>query len=674
MSTDATTPSPGIADGMMMGLAAGVAAGVVWWLVETAANWAFGGVIPIRAALIMLGLDIAVAGAAGILVGVLLAVVGWSRNAVALALALTAAFGLIRIYEPPGWRAEGLFLVLAAVALVIGVRLARTGSGVLGFLHIAVLATGATALGKAGISQVQSTYFAHEEPSGASLPLLVAALPLVAVLADRFVGGIIRRSGLRFGIELVAAAVVALVWGHPFSTAPFAAPDGGATAPAGAPDVILLSLDTTRADHMSTYGYHRETSPRLTEFSQDALNFVEARSPAQWTVPGHASMLTGKFPSSHGAHYAGGWHSGPLISGRRRVFPLSEEHATMAELLSERGWATGGFVANFANLYRGFGMAQGFHYYEDHPSLLLRPVPHAVRLAQRFSPTSFKKPFRSARQLNAAALNWLDGLSEGRPAFVFINYLEPHHWLAAEPYDLWARDLPGAERLALKGLFTHAIPAGLTPEEQAFVTANYDGQILAMDEAIGEFVEALKRRGRYENALIVVTSDHGELLGEHDQVGHGGRMMYEGLLHVPLIVKLPGPDRPRGEITEQVQIIDILPTVLKAIGAELPAAVEGEPLQQVTHTNLAEEHINPEFVAVYGNVYNRALRVVYDGPHKLIVTSQGERLLFDLGKDPDEMRNRATEDPERVARMEAELQGAMGTMDRNVVAASGDER
>jgi len=673
MSTDATIPSRGIANGVMTGLAAGLAAGVVWWLVEAAANWAFGGVIPMQAALIMLGLDLAVAGVAGILVGAILGVVGWSRNAVALALGLTVAFGLIRIYEPPGWRAEALFLVLAAAVVVLGVRLARTGSGVLGFLHITVLATGATALGKAGISQVQSTYFAHEEPSGATLPLLVAALPLLAVLADRVIGGIIRRSGVRFGVELAAAAAVALIWGHPFSIAPFSSPDAGATAAAGAPDVFLLSLDTTRADHMSTYGYHRETSPRLTELASDGLNFVEARSPAQWTVPGHASMLTGKFPSSHGAHYAGGWHSGPLISGRRRVFPLAEEHVTLAELLSERGWATGGFVANFANLYRGFGMAQGFHYYEDHPSLLLRPVPHAVRLAQRFSPTSFKKPFRSARQLNAAALNWMDGLPEGRPAFVFINYLEPHHWLAAAPYDLWARDMPGAERLALKGLFTHAIPAGLTPEEQEFVTANYDGQILAMDEAIGEFVEALKRRGRYENALIVVTSDHGELLGEHDQVGHGGRMMYEGLLHVPLIVKLPGADRPRGEVTQQVQIVDILPTVLRAIGAESPAAVEGEPLQQVTHVNLAEEHINPEFVAVYGNVYNRALRVVYDPPYKLILTSQGEKMLFDLGKDPDEMHNLATEDPDRVARMEADLEGAIGTMDRNV-ADAGDAR
>ena len=676
MASDATTTprARGLGDGVLRGLLAGLAAGVVWWVVETTANWAFGGVITARAALVMLGLDLVLAGAGGVVVGALLGAAGWQRNVVALALGVTAVFGLIRIYEPPGWRAEALYLVLAAAVVVAGVRVARTARGPLGFLHVALLATGAAALGKAGISEVQSTYFAHQEPSGVSLPLLMAGLPLAALVADRLLAVVVRPAVLRFGLEVAAAAVAALVWGQPFSIAPYVAPQAAtAAAPAGAPDVFLLSLDTTRADHMSLYGYERETTPRLTEFAADALNFTQGRSPAQWTVPGTASMLTGKFPSSHGAHYSGDWHSGPLISGRRRVFPLAEENVTLAETLRAHGWATAGFVANFANLYRGFGMAQGFDYYEDHPSLLLRPVPHAVRLAQRFSPTFFKKPFRSAQQLNAAALHWLDDLPAGKPAFVFLNYLEPHHWIAAAPYDLWARDLPDAKRLALKGLFTHAIPAGLTPAEEAFVAANYDGQILAMDAAIGELLEALRRRGRYENALIVVTSDHGELLGEHDQVGHGGRMMYEGLLHVPFVVKLPGADRPRGAIDRQVQLVDILPTVLDTVGIDVPAGVQGEPLLQVARTNFAEEHINPEFVAVYGNVYNRALRVVYDGSYKLITTSRGEKLLFDLARDPTEQQNLAAAEPEQVARMEARLEEAMAGMDSHVANAPAED-
>jgi arylsulfatase A-like enzyme len=675
MESDSTS-SPrrdGLAAGAARGLAAGLGAGTVWWVVETVANWVLGGVISPHAAFIMLGLDLGFAAAAGLVVGAILAAVGQSRDGVALALGLTGVFGLIRVYEPPGWRAEALFVVLAAVVVALGVRVARTGRGVLGFVHVSLLATVATVLGKAGVSEVQSTYFAHQEPSGASLPLLVAGLPLAALVGDRIVAFLVRRPGLRLALELAAVALAAVVWGDHFSTAPFARPGYAAPAPQGEPDVVLLSLDTTRADHMSTYGYARETSPRLTEFAKDALNFTDARSPAQWTVPGHASMLTGKYPSSHGAHYAGGWHSGPLIAGRRRVFPLSDDNVTLAESLRAKGYATAGFVANFANLYRGFGFAQGFQYYEDQPNLLLRPVPHAVRLMQRFYPTFFKKPFRSARQVNAAALHWLDGVPGDRPAFLFLNYLEPHHWLAAPPYDRWARDLPDAKELALKGLFTHKIPAGLTPEEKTFVTANYDGQILAMDAAIGELMQALKKRHRYENALIIVTADHGELLGEHDIVGHGGRMMYEGLLHIPMVVKLPGADHLRGEIDAPVQLVDIVPTVLTTIGAPIPDGVQGQPLEQVTHSILAEEDINPEFVTVYGDVYNRALRVIYDGDYKLITTSRGEKLLFDLARDRDEMTNLAAADTGRVARMEERLEAAMSSMDREVAAASRTE-
>src|SRR5262249_41223109 len=157
-----------------------------------------------------------------------------------------------------------------------------------------------------------------------------------------------------------------------------------------------------------------------------------------------------------------------------------------------------------------------------------------------------------------------------------------------------------------------AIPTRMTAAEQTFVTATYDGQIAFMDAALGELVAALKARGRYENALIVVTADHGELLGEHEQIGHGGRMMYEGLLYIPMVVKLPGADHRRGEITDPVQLVDILPTVLAAVGAPVPSGVQGEALPHVRHEIVAEEDINPEFVAHYGAVYDRAMRVLYD--------------------------------------------------------------
>ena len=672
MSEDVKTISPRapFGRGLMLGVAAGAAAGAGWWLVEAVANWAFRGVIPISVHAALLGLDVAIGAAGGLVLGAVLALTG-RLTAGALAMGMAVVYGLIRIYEPPGILGEAMFIVLGVMAVNMGRSLTRAQrDDVVTFVRLMLITTAFIALGKAIIGEAQSDYFSKTEPSGASLALLLAALPVAAVVVDRIVGLVFRRGDVRLAAELVAAAVFAIVWHQ--GSLPLASPPlqraaaSAATADKGAPDVILISMDTTRADHMSVYGYERETSPRLTEFAKDALNFVEARSPAQWTVPGHASMFTGMYPSRHGAHYAGDWNSAPVINGRQRVLPLADDRTTVAETLEARGYVTAGFVANFANLDRNFGMAQGFQHYEDNPGLLFRPVPHVVRLFQRFRPADFKKPFRSADDLNEAALGWLDDAAKDKPAFVFLNYLEPHHWLAAPPYDIWARDLPNAKRRALKGLFTHAIPAGLSDEEREFVEANYDGQVLAMDAAVGRLFDALKERGRYENTLIIVTSDHGELLGEHDIVGHGGRMMYEGLLHIPMIVKFPGADRPRGESRTPVQLVDVLPTVVTTTGAKMPGGVQGESLRNVDHPVLAEEHINPEFVSQFGAVYNRALRAMYDGTYKLITTSRGQRFLFDLANDRAEERNLASKEPERVAKMEEALEAAMSGMDPKV--------
>lgn len=660
----------GIGTSVMRGLVAGLGAGVVWWLVELAVNWAFGGVIPLEESLTVLGLDLAIGGVSGLVVGAVIGALGRGDNVVAYALGMTVVYGLLRVYEPPSVFGEGLFVLIGAGCAALGVMVAGSRVGWMGFLHVAIVATAALALGKTTITEVQSSYFSKQEPNGFLLVAVLAVLPVLGVAIDRILAFVLRRDVVRLAVVLVVGGIAALIWGKQLSTAAFDDPRPlRAVAPAGAPDVFLISMDTTRADHMSTYGYERETSPHLTALAADGLNFTQGRSPAQWTVPGHASMLTGMYPSRHGAHYVGGWSAGPAIYGRRRVFPLAEDKTTLAEVLHGRGWATGAFVANFANLYRGFGMAQGFQRYEDHPQLLLRPIPHVVGFVQQFSPAFMKKPFRSAHDINAAAFDWMDTLPQGRPAFVFLNYLEPHHWIAAPPYDRWAKDLPNAKRLARKGLFTHKIPAGLSAEESEFVTANYDGQILAMDAALGELVAELKRRGRYENALIVVSADHGELLGEHDIVGHGGRMMYEGLLHVPMVVKLPGATRAKGVVDDPVQVVDILPTVLDAVGAPVPGGVQGSPMRQVARNSLAEEHINPEFVSFYGEVYNRALRVIYDGPYKLISSSRGEKLLFDLTKDPNENNDLAKQEAERVASMESELEAAMSSMDQKVATA-----
>jgi arylsulfatase A-like enzyme len=638
--------------GAARGLGGGLAAGAVWWGVEAAANWAAGGVVPAAIAGQIAAVDLGVGAAVGMLLGLVS-----PRAGVALrALVLAAAFGFMRVFSPPTYGTEAVFLLAAVAVVATGVRLARGAAGPLGLVHLLVVTTLAAALGELALEEA-----VHGTLRGVRLPVIVALLPLAGVVADRTLGLVLRAPGLRLGVEVAALALAAIVWGRPATTAPLVDPLATAVPPPpGTPDVFLVVLDTTRADHLSTYGYARETSPHLTALAADGLRFAEARSTAPWTLPGHASLFTGQFPSRHGARLAGGWLPGQDQRSRTQLaYPLARERVTMAELLRDRGYSTGAFVANFSYLYRDYGLAQGFGRYEDRPGLLLTVVPHAVRFGQQFAPNFCVKSTRSAADINAAALAWLDAAPAGRPAFAFLNYMEPHQpWAVPAPHDRWMRAIPNARRFV--GGKGFEVDRHYTDAEREFMRAAYDGEIAAMDEALGALVAALKARGRYEGALIVVTSDHGEFLGEHDQAGHMARIPYEPVLRIPLVVKLPGAERPRGTIPRPVQVVDVLPTVLAAAGVAAPAHVEGHDLRAVTHAILAEEDISPFFVSRFGARYDRAARVVYDGAYKLIRTSRGERMLFDLANDPGETTNLATREPERAERLARRLQEAFG--------------
>jgi arylsulfatase A-like enzyme len=648
--------------GALRGAVLGLVVGALWFALEAGTNWAAGGVVPGYTLARIAQLDVALAGIAGLVLGVLL-----PQGGVGLGLAMGAAYGFMRVFAPPGMGAEAIYVLVAAAAVALGMWLTRRdGSGVLAFLHTALL--GAAAI--LGLDFALDSMHAGAL-RGMRLPIVMAALPLVALVLDRALALILRRRGLRFGLELAAAGVALAVLGSPLATAPI--DNRVVTAvppPRGTPDVFLISLDTTRADRLSLYGYGRPTSPQLEALAADGLTYTQARSTAGWTLPGHASMLTGMYPSRHGAHLAGGWLPGQSIDGRRNVaFPLAADKTTLAEALRDRGYTTGGFVANFSYIYRDFGLAQGFQRYDDAPGILLRVRPPVVRFAQHtFDPGFCLKPFRTAADINQQTLAWLDEAPAGRPVFAFLNYMEAHQpWLAPPPHDRWVWDLPQARRLATKDLYTHEVKQ-FTPEEIEFIRANYDGQLAAMDEALGQLVAELKRRGRYDNALIIVTSDHGDLLGEHGFVGHMGRMLYEQLLHVPMVVKFPGADRPRGRVDTQVQVLDVTPTVLAEAGAPILAGMQGEDLRHVTRPTLAEEDINPFLVSDYGATYDRAIRVLFDGSWKLITTSKGQRMLFDLSRDPQETTDLSASEPDRVDELARRLEATLSTM------VAGDDR
>jgi arylsulfatase A-like enzyme len=641
------------AAGAAQGLAAGIVAGSAWWGVETVANWAAGGLVPPAIAADLALLDLGV----GALVGLGMGLVAPKASLTTWALGLSAVYGFLRVYAPPVSAGEAAFVAAAASAVVVGGWLAGAPEGGrLRFVQLVLLTTAAVGLGEFALDELYQAAL-----HGIGLPIVVAALPLVAVVVDRALGFVIARPGVRLGLELGLAATVALVSGRPLTATPLV--DTLMTAvppPAGTPDVFVVVLDTTRVDHLSTYGYARDTSPHLTALAADALDFTQARSTAPWTLPGHASLFTGMYPSRHGARLAGGWQPGQSMAGRPFAFPLAADRTTLAEVLRDRGYQTAAFVANFSYLYRDYGIAQGFARYEDAPGLLLRVFPHVARLAQSWVPTFCVKSTRSAVDINAAALSWLDAATPARPVFAFLNYMEAHQpWAVAAPHDRWLREIPNADRYTGGRGFER--DRAYTDGEQAFMRASYDGEVATMDAALGELVTALKARGRYENALIVVAADHGEFLGEHEQAGHMARIPYEPVLRVPLVVKLPGAGHPRQRIDTPVQLVDVMPTVLGALGIPVPADVQGEDLRSVTHPIVAEEDISPSFVTRFGAQYDRASRVLYDGPYKLLTTSRGDRMLFDLSRDPGEATDLAAGEPERVEALARRLQAAVGT-------------
>lgn len=639
---------------------AGLIAGAVWFVIEAGSILVEIGSMPLGAIERLAGLELL----AGLGAGLVLVPLARFAGPAALAMGLTVAYGLIRLAGPPTIYTEVAFLIAGGSAAWIGAQLVEhdDDNDLLVLLHVLILCTVTIALAKIAVGTLQSTRFSREEPAGWDLFAILVAAPLVALVIDRMLALVIPQRGVRMATQLVTLGAAAMMGSHWAPTTPLQTAIGAVSpAPAGSPDVVVVVFDTTRSDHLSTYGYARPTSPRLTELARDGMNFTAAHSAAQWTVPGHASLFTGLYPSRHGAHYVGSWQRGLPTDRQHRAFPLADEHTTIAEILRDHGWATGAVVANFANLHRGLGMAQGFSYYDDAPGAIIWPTPHIVKLMRQFMPTFLRIPFRSATEIAEQGLDWFDRQDPAQPKFLFMNFLEPHYWLAAPPFDRWAREFPDWRALSQRSLFAPDIPHRLSQHEVDFVLASYDGQVAAMDFALGQVIDGLKARGRYENALIVVTADHGELLGEHGILGHGGRTMYEGLLHIPMVVKLPGKEHQRGPIATPVQQVDVLPTVMKTLGLPIPDECQGEAMPKVLHPVIAEEHINPEFVEKFGDVYDRAMRVVYDGSYKLIASSRGDRLLFDLASDPNESDNLATRDPARLVTMERQLESAFGT-------------
>jgi arylsulfatase A-like enzyme/tetratricopeptide (TPR) repeat protein len=376
--------------------------------------------------------------------------------------------------------------------------------------------------------------------------------------------------------------------------------------PRGTPplNLILITLDTTRRDRLSCYGYPKKTTPNLDDLAADGILFEEAFTPVPITLPSHATILTGLYPFQHGAR-----HNGSYV--------LSDSLTTLAEMLRSKGYRTGAVLAAFP-VDRRFGLAQGFDDYEDRiPALSGSGGGETVE--------------RRAPEVTRLALAYLDRQGE-RPFFLWVHYFDPHaSYRPPEPF---------ASR---------------------FYGDPYAGEIAAMDASIGDLLKGLESRGLRDRTVLLVAGDHGEGLGDHGEPTHT-LLIYGATQKVPLLAWFPragtwAGDPWRGRrVRGAVGLIDLLPTAWNALGferGELPPIAGRSLLPLVEgaahgHDWLYHETLAPELD--YGMGELRGLQI---GSWKYIRGTQPE--LFDLDRDPGEIENLADREGERVRTMEAGL-------------------
>jgi arylsulfatase A-like enzyme len=311
--------------------------------------------------------------------------------------------------------------------------------------------------------------------------------------------------------------------------------------------IILISLDTLRADHLGCYGYNRDTSPSIDNFAKEGVLFEHAVVQAQWTLPSHMSIMTSLYPSSHGVKQ----------TGER----LADEHVTLAELLKKEGFQTAAFVDG-GYMDGSFGFDQGFDIYDSSQGGGVEMILPKVK-------------------------KWLDK-NNTAPFFLFIHCFDIHNpYDPPPPYDSMFHDFHYTGNINLNKETMLAIQwKGLkvNDEDLRHFVALYDGGIRYTDEKIGEFLSYLQASGLSDQSMVIITSDHGEEFKEHGRLGHG-QLYYRPNLHVPLILRYPNFLKKGIRINELVQSIDLLPTILEIAGLPAHPNAQGRSLLPLIEIN-----------------------------------------------------------------------------------------
>lgn len=457
---------------------------------------------------------------------------------------------------------------------------------------------------------------------------LLLAVGTALLLARPFVRRLQHRS-LPWLVAVSAALVVGLpVWQHlhearQIAHLPAAAP--------GSPNVLVIVVDTLRADHLSTCGYGRPTSPNLSRIAAQGVLFQNAMAPSSWTLPSHASMLTGLYPHEHGTTYMGS--------------SLLPHIPTVGEAFQRLGYRTAGFSASTYFFSRRTGMGRGFIHFEDDfesPASAFPQTYYGERLEQLLYRLHIAKDRigrRNARQINQHALRFIAS-SQHHPFFVFLNYYDVHDpYLPPEPY---------LHRFTSVVHPSAPIPqawdwfASLTPKQRQAEMDAYDGAVQYTDTELGDFLSQLQQRGLDKNTLVVITSDHGEEFNEHGFMDHLNAL-YRELIHVPLIFWQPGKVPAGIRIPTPVSLVSLPATLLSMVHngdhSPLPGISLSQlwtnPGQNVPVMPVISELIQAKLTPLFPNYYGPLTSITTPQWHYIAGGKAGEELFSCCSNTPE---------------------------------------
>jgi len=440
----------------------------------------------------------------------------------------------------------------------------------------------------------------------------------------------------------------------------------------GRPNLVIVVLDTVRAKNLSCYGYPRETTPYLDELCSKADLFKNAFTPGIWTIASHASLFTGTYPSRHGA-----------LNLHRH---LDSRYITLAEVLSSTGYQTMAFSENGFISMKEFGLSRGFKEVEgfNYPKSKIKKI---IYKAKKFV---IGCNDTGAYVTNQFVKRWLKRKESRQPFFMFLNYMEAHAPYIHIQKRYLNRYLSKAEKGEFKNINQDRqkflTRSGIITEQQFDTLRSvYDAQISYLDFRVKELIDILKSRNIYDNSIVIITSDHGDLIGEHDLVHHS-YSVYEELIHVPLIVKLPGNLR-NGKVHDSlVSLLDIFPTIVDLLEIKndvLKNQLQGANLfsngspEDRDYIFVECERPKNEFSETYPNfdfsIFDRQILAIRSNRYKFIWGSDGRHELFDIEKDPCEKRNVINELPLLASQLKERLFDWYNSFEKVSIGECGEE-